>query len=106
MDYNKIAADITYKPGWFFTYEPGVRDQFVIHGEVADSRTGDTVRFKMRRIIPSALPKDMFMFLEWVKDILIEAEIHELREFLRFRGVLLDGPHQVEKVTKEHQPAS
>lgn len=99
MDITEIAKSITYKPGWFFTYEPGIRDQFVIHAEVIDSRTGEIAHFKMRRVVPSALPKDTMSFLAWVKDILLEAELHELREFLRFNGVLVDDPHEVEKVT-------
>lgn len=97
LDFTQLTAVLSYKPGWFYSFEPGVRDRVIIHATVQDSHspTGEIVKFKMGRIIPNAVRDNQSKFVDWVHDITIEAEIHEVNEFFRFAGVLLYDPHQV-----------
>jgi hypothetical protein len=110
LDYTQITAVLSYKKGWFYTYEPGnggkpyttgVRDKVVIHAEVEDSRDpGTRVKFMMRRVIPNVVRNDQRMFIDWVHDITIEAEMHEVNEFFRFAGELLYDPHKTVRVNE------
>jgi hypothetical protein len=98
LDYTQITAVLSYKPGWFYSYEPGVRDRVIIHAKVEDSKhPGVMVNFKMGRVIPNVVRQNQQAFVDWVHDITIEAEIHETNEFFRFAGVLLYDPHHVEQ---------
>jgi hypothetical protein len=107
LDYTQITAVLSYKPGWFYTYEAGsggkpyttgVRDKVIIHARVEDSKQpGVMVNFKMGRVIPNVVRNDQQAFVDWVHDITIEAEMHEVNEFFRFAGVLLYDPHHVEQ---------
>jgi hypothetical protein len=99
LDYTQITSVLSYKPGWFYTFEPGVRDKVVIHAKVEDShQPGVMVNFKMGRVIPSVVRNSTQAFVDWVHDITIEAEIHEVNEFFRFAGELLYDPHRVTPV--------
>lgn len=93
MDYNDMISKITYKPGWSFHH---VSDEWghslKIMATVPHSETLEPTTFQFVRIIPWM--EDEVMFLRWFKAILMEAEIHELREFLRFDGQLVDDPHR------------
>ncbi len=92
MDYADWISRLKYKPDWTFFH---VRDEWgqwlQIQAKVICSRTYEPVLFTFNRLIPE-LP-DEKLFLSWVKSVLKEAELHELREFLRFDGVLVDDPH-------------
>jgi hypothetical protein len=39
---------------------------------------------------------DEAVFLGWVRHQLIKAEMHELDEFFRYRGILVNDPHKEE----------
>lgn len=99
LDYTQITAVLSYKKGWFYTYEPGVRDRVIIHATVENSKNpGEVVQFKMGRVIPNAVRNNTRDFVDWVHDITIEAEIHETNEFFRFAGELIYDPHKVTQV--------
>jgi hypothetical protein len=92
MDYANLISRVKYKPGWEFkllTDEWGHTLQ--IQATVPHSRTLEPTTFHFLRIIPT-LP-DEKIFLSWFKAVLKEAEMHELREFFRFDGELVDDPH-------------
>lgn len=97
----ELVSRISYKPGWSFTLDH--QDYvlqcdtltLIIRAQVRDSRNLEqTVEFVMKRTIPEYLTTPS-MFLKWVAYTLREAEIHEMREFFRFDGDLVDDPHAV-----------
>lgn len=92
-----IVPLLKYKPGWSFGYEyHGGYDYhtLTIVATVPHATTHETVTFDIRRIIPRVAQTTKKAFLSWVEDILAEAEIHEMREFFRFDGELVDNPHE------------
>jgi hypothetical protein len=91
---KEIIGKLSYKPGWDFALEQRAgRDTLVIGATVQHSETLETVRFQIRRLIPEVIITQEGL-LSWVEDMLIEAEIHELREFFRYDGELVDDPHK------------
>lgn len=92
---TETVLGISYKPGWTFGLDHTAgRDTLVIGAFVQHSATLDYVYFDIKRLIPSVAKRDRASFLSWVEDMLAEAEIHEMREFFRFRGKLYDSPHE------------
>jgi hypothetical protein len=95
IDTEKIISKLSYKPGWSFAFEA---DQFydvlVIRGVVPDSREPEMkLYFSTRRPVPDIdLTEDQFLL--WVRQLLMEAEYHELREYFRYDGKLVDDPHK------------
>lgn len=96
IDTEKIISKLSYKPGWDFTYDRFCTGThaLVIHATVQHSQTLKTVTFQIRRIIPAVAVTTTEAFLSWVQDMLAEAEIHEMREFFRYNGELVDDPHK------------
>lgn len=95
----ELVSRISYKPGWSFTLgqDRVIQDYtwLEVRAQVRDSRNPEqTVEFVMKRIMPEYLTTPA-LFLKWVKHVLTEAEIHEMREFFRFDGELVDDPHAV-----------
>jgi hypothetical protein len=99
MNFSETISRLSYKPGWSFSYEHRIRATLVIHATVQHSKTLDTVRFDIRRVIPGVASGSTKAFLSWWEDMLIEAEIHEIREFARYDGRLVDDPHEVMEVS-------
>ena len=95
MDMDEIVSDLNYKPGWKFRQ---VRGWLYITAEVIHSETLKPVTFEIQRIIPRIAMRGEASFLSWWEDILMEAEFHELREFARYQGELIDNPHASEPV--------
>jgi len=97
-DTEKITGKLSYKPGWAFAY---AKDQFydvlIISGLVPDSRDPSRMlAFETRRPVPGYLrTASQDDFLDWVGQLLLEAEYHELREYFRYDGELVDNPHKV-----------
>ena len=87
--------DLSYKPGWKFTlnYRSTGRHSMWVTAKVQHSTTLEWVTFDFERMIPKSVYDDLDGFLQWVEDITLEAEFHELREFLRFKGHLVNDPH-------------
>jgi hypothetical protein len=98
VDTEKTISKLSYKPGWTFAH---CKDQFydvlVISGLVPDSRNPSRMlAFETRRPIPRYLQNaSQGEFLSWVGQLLLEAEYHELREYFRYDGKLVDNPHKV-----------
>ena len=94
IDTEKVISKLGYKPGWDFSLEHRAgRDVLVIGATVRHSITLETVRFSVKRIIPQ-IAGTLEAFLSWTGDMLAEAEIHEMREFFRYDGELVDDPHK------------
>ncbi len=91
MDLNNIIDKLSYKPGWEFWLDAGWLN---IRAEVLHSETLLPVTFDIKRIIPRVAQTSEADFLSWWEDILMEAEYHELREFARYQGKLIDDPHE------------
>lgn len=97
MDVKEVVAGLDYKPGWEFRVEG---DNLIIVAQVLHSLTHEPVKFRVRRIIPRVVRDNEQMFLSWWFDMLHEAEFHEMREFARYNGHLLDDPHASEKINE------
>lgn len=95
LDLGYIARDITYKPGWEFKVEiQHRRPILIIKAYVQHSETLEWVTFDIKRLIPRSV-SDEAQFIDWVEDMVDEAEHHETREFFRYKGTLVDNPHEV-----------
>lgn len=91
---KKTISRLRYKPGWNFGYrKKSGLDTLVITAQVQHSVTLEMVTFDVRRVIPEVAKGSLPAFLDWWVDILAEAELHELREFARYDGKLVDDPH-------------
>lgn len=108
----------TYKPGWklAITFTPGTTE-FGLHGSIRllvqfkalDSRgSGQVIPVVGQYAVPMVdafalsdtgrLPEEeLAWFRHWLVDMLMEAERHELREWLRRDGELYDDPHRTDK---------
>lgn len=105
---REIVDSVAYKPGWRFRVDPGVYGPVLyIQAEVVDSvryiregREALTLLLAQREI-----PYDLVMMwgraelVRFIRDLLIEREIHELDEFFRDRrtGELFHDPHRPPK---------
>lgn len=89
------VGDLKYKPGWKFTlnYRSTGRHSLWVTAKVQHSTTLEWVTFDFERMIPKTVQNDLAGFLTWIEDITLEAEFHELREFLRYKGELINNPH-------------
>lgn len=96
MDIAEAVSGLSYKPGWRFNleYGSGGRYWLCITAAVLHSQTLQPVTFEVKRIIPRIALDDLVAFLSWWEDILAETEFHELREFARYKGELIDDPHE------------
>lgn len=105
MNLSEVVKNLSYKPGWHFALStvilPEEETSLFITAEVLDSRTLKPVQFAIRRLIPDLARSDEATFLSWWKTILKEAEYHELREFARYKGELIDNPHATEYVFQD-----
>ena len=109
---QEVRAEIqryTYKPGWHLTTrtEPGGL-QFApfphvdgklynlrlnIDFSAEDSRNpGRRIALHAERLIPAGIPEEGLL-RRWLIDVLQDIEYHELREWLRYDGQLVDDPH-------------
>jgi hypothetical protein len=95
MNLWEVIKDLSYKPGWKYTlnYRSTGRHSLWVTAKVQHSTTLEWVTFDFERLIPATVQNDLAGFLTWVEDITLEAEFHELREFLRYKGELVNDPH-------------
>lgn len=83
-----------YKPGWSFDLESGDFPMLLITANVPNSRGPGRIEFTVKRLIPDYVRRGSDAIItEWVKSMVIEAEVHEVREFFRYKGKLVDDPH-------------
>lgn len=100
MDYGERVRKIRYKPGWKFTYKMTDWGPTIdIHATVPHSVTLEPTTFLFTRLIPELPGEDLFK--AWVKTVLAEAELHELDEFFRYDGKLVNDPHAPVTAGKE-----
>ena len=89
------AGRVTYKPGWSFeVYEDpweGPTVHIVARGLPNGYRPAEPLDLGVRSAIPPIPDTDYFH--EWMKWRLRRIETHELREFYRVDGALVDDPH-------------
>jgi len=96
VNVDELRAELaryTYKPGWRLTIAPHTGFGAVLHVgyDAPDSRTpGETARIESRHVID---PWDAEHLAEFVAQALRQAEMHELAEWLRYDGVMVDDPH-------------
>lgn len=106
---RELVEQITYKPGWKFEYVPAASygwpaqytlgiDPFspgviIVTARVPDSRQPDReIEVSGRYIVPEYL--DESYFIKWFKDgVILPSEFHEVDEFFRVAGVLVNDPH-------------
>ena len=95
IDLEKMISKLSYKPGWTFGFQHDrFYDVLILGGIVPDSRDpGKMLPFSTRRPIPDFLLTREHL-LSWVRQLLLEAEYHELREYFRYDGELVDDPHK------------
>jgi hypothetical protein len=99
-DLKQVVSDLSYKPGWVFNVGQdmlgyGSRQYALfIRAQVQDSRVSEPrmIEFILQRFIPEYI-HTVAQFLSWWKAVLREAEDHEMREFARYQGELIDDPH-------------
>jgi hypothetical protein len=105
---ENVIAGLSYKPGWSFSMiqvpdtRRNWRPVFIITATVRHAVTLEEVTFNIRRIVPRVALGSVGDFLHWWEDILAEAEFHELREFARYHGKLIDDPHEVNPAPAGH----
>lgn len=105
-DLGDWTDGLKYKPGWEFSLNWDLIGGFsvlTIKAAVLHSETCEPVTFDIKRLVPPAERQDAGLFVQWVETLLAEAEIHEMREFLRFYGALVDSPHESTPVEKEER---
>lgn len=101
MNYEQIIKGLTYKPGWTLTYQRGMFCHWlIISAQAPDARNPfEVITFHVQKMIPeNAFDTPEEFINRWVKDIIIQIEMHEVREFLRYNGELVDDPHKTETV--------
>src|ERR1700756_2703121 len=104
IELEEICESLSYKPGWSFLAgiaRPSSLGYYTltITAAVQHSETGEPVTFDIRRVIPHVSLSSTEAFVSWVEDMLAEAEIHEMREFFRYKGKLVDSPHESKPAT-------
>lgn len=93
MNVEQVTKRLTYKPGWTFRINGG---NLIITAAVTHSTSLKPVTFDIRRLIPRVAQGNVEAYLSWIEDVIQEAEFHEMREFLRYDGRLIDDPHASE----------
>ncbi len=91
---GEVVAQVTYRPGWRLeTYEdPHEGLAIAIVAEVEDAyHPGQTVELDIHSYIPPM--RDRQAVLDWLLWRLERIASHEVREFARFDGQLIAGPH-------------
>lgn len=112
---HDLLSRVRYKPGWRFYLEGRDGDyagflrghdlMMVIEADVPDSRyTGDPAEcplVSIRKPVSLSLMIDGPHFLRWLRHQIIEMEVHELDEFLRYDGELVNDPHRARLVLND-----
>jgi hypothetical protein len=99
---REAIADCAYKEGWSFGFEPGDFPMLLLTANVPNSRGPGRIEFTVKRLIPSyVLWGSELVITHWVKAMIIEAEVHEVREFFRYKGELVDDPHTFRLVSDD-----
>jgi hypothetical protein len=102
---EEIIKDCEHRPGWSFDYEPGIYPLLLIHARVQNSRGPGDIEFTVKRVIPNYVRRlgSAAAIVQWVKEMVIEAEIHEVREFFKYKGKVFDDPHELKVIPPTSQ---
>lgn len=87
---------VTYKPGWSFEAYTGrwEYNHIIIRTEVPDAETPEnTVTLDIHSMLPPM--SDTHQFDQWLMWRLARIEIHEMREFYKIEGKVVDSPHNL-----------
>lgn len=90
----EVVADLTYKPQWAFeVYEDRFEGLHVaIRTELEDAfHPGQPVVLNIRSPLPPF--RDVEAVLDWFLWRLARIEVHEVREWTRWRGTQVSNPH-------------
>lgn len=111
-DIAQVIKDIAYKQGWTFefkdsscaeTHEHEQQAWPTLHitARVPNARGEGEIEFTVKRLIPDFVLKDSAAILvSWVKTQIQGVEFHEVDEFFKYKGKLVDDPHQVKFIGK------
>jgi hypothetical protein len=90
-----------YKPGWHLEIvsDPNLpewsRCTLIVRLDADDAREpGRKARIQSRHDLPGHLIDTSEEFARFLQEILLEAERHEMREWLRRDGEIFDDPHK------------
>jgi hypothetical protein len=87
-------ARVSYKPGWSFEAYQGAWEghHIVINTQVPDAYgPGRTVTLNVHSMLPPL--EDTSALERWLMWRLARIEVHEMREFFRVDGKIVDDPH-------------
>lgn len=92
-------AEVTYRPGWSITAIPAHPDGVVVRVEVRLVDSRDSGRLIDVRVDSTPPPWHVgeAEFIRWLAWRLQEVEVHESKEWLRYRGELVDDPHAADQ---------
>jgi hypothetical protein len=88
------VSKISYKPGWAFEVYDGEWEgqHFVITTVVPDAyNLTETVTLDVHSMLPPIPDKNYLN--QWIMWRLARIEVHEMREFFRVDGKIVDDPH-------------
>lgn len=94
---EQILSTITYKPGWKIVVNQTLERELLylqIHATVTDAWSDLPARGQFfATTIPAPLISDAEQFIRWVRDSIIQFEMHEVDEYLRINGEWVNHPH-------------
>lgn len=105
---DRLLPAITYKPGWTFEWEHSNHEPHLFllitvtqpdaKGFDRDDLTERTVNFKFAIAEPGTAPDSgvRAFSTEWLRNKIAGIESHEIDEWLRVDGTLVNDPHSVE----------
>lgn len=97
-----ILADYSYKPGWTFQAGEHPREGHMVRIEasVPDSSGEADIVLGINSWLPP-IPDSEYLY-EWVRWRLTRIELHELAEFLKIGGNVIDDPHRTDCPWEQH----
>jgi hypothetical protein len=103
IDLHAVLADVTYKPGVRMTVYHNLNPDtqvLEIAAATADSRGWQQlddprhITIVHRTIVPTYALQDEQHAIAFIRQCLVNMEVHELDEWIRYRGEQLRNPHE------------
>lgn len=104
-DMQMVLDDLEYKPDWAFMMGLEWPATLYLTRRVPDSTRPDHPMVKVIAAVivpPPMRTGNGYTFLQWVKGEIRKQEIHEMDEFLRYKGELLHDPHHRDQRMAAH----
>jgi hypothetical protein len=94
-DLRSIIEDHGYKPGWTFDAYLGAHEgvHLAIAAHFPDTYGNGDIDVQVERFVPRVARRDADHFLDWLLEQCERIEVHEAREFFRYKGELVSDPH-------------